>query len=207
LNGNAAGSVSGDEATKARRATAALEKPRGGTAHNRRRLNMGQLTAKPAERSEILREMIVSDAGCLRHEIELMAAGVPGHADNIVDFARRIVDLSAELDKVESKPEYRRREAGWRSAFYDTAYDKDQTERMALFDKVVEFLLSIGCKPTWTAGHDGSDRDDNYGVIIASVTYKGEKFERNPCYQVEYELPADLIQKLDENLPFRTAPQ
>jgi hypothetical protein len=131
-----------------------------------------------------------------------MAAGVAGHADDIAGFARRIVDLSAELDKVEIKPESPERKAGWRSAFYDTAYDRDQTERMALFDRVVEFLLLIGCKPTWTAGHDGSDCNDKYGVIIAGVTYKGKKFDHNPCYQVEYELPTDLIQKLDEKLPF-----
>jgi hypothetical protein len=91
----------------------------------------------------------------------------------------------------------REREALWMHAFYDDAYEEDQTERMAILDKVAKFLISIGCKVQYTACHDGSDINDQYGWFICGVAYKGIKYEHNPCYQVRYELPAELLDKLD----------
>ncbi len=158
-------------------------------------------TAKTKTKSNEYMQEIGWQADGMRQHIELMQAGVLGHANEIGDLARRIADLSAELDKVETKREYVAKEAGWRPAFYDTSYGRDQTERAAIFNKVVEFLLSIGCQPKWSAGHDGSDFDPKYGIHIASVTYKGKTFDHNPCYQVNYELPADLIEKLDAKFP------
>lgn len=44
----------------------------------------------------------------------------------------------------------------WTEAFYDRDYGRDQTRRMAIYDRVVDFLQSIGCRVSWTAGHDGA---------------------------------------------------
>ena len=68
---------------------------------------------------------------------------------------------------------------------------------MAIFDSVVEFLRSIGCQLTWSCCHDGSDIDFEYGIHINSITYKGENYEHNPCYNVRYEFPPELLEKLD----------
>jgi hypothetical protein len=160
-----------------------------------------RMTNTTAERDEILQE-IVLETDCMRHHIELMMAGVRGHGYDIAHFARRIADLSADLDKIDSETsEYRAPEVGWRPAFYDTAYDRDQTERAMVFNDVVGFLLSIDCRPRWSAGYDGSGIDNKYGIYISDVTYRGKTFDHNPCYQVDYELPADLIKKLDERFP------
>jgi hypothetical protein len=86
----------------------------------------------------------------------------------------------------------------WTHAFYDREYyQQDQTRRMAIFDSVVEFLRSIGCQLTWSCCHDGSDIDFEYGIHINSITYKGENYEHNPCYNVRYEFPPELLEKLD----------
>jgi hypothetical protein len=92
----------------------------------------------------------------------------------------------------------------WTEAFYDRDYGRDQTRRMVIYDGVVDFLQSIGCRVSWTAGHDGSDFNHDYGIFIASVTYQGKEFEHNPCYQIRYELPTELTEKLDAK--FGTVP-
>ena len=92
----------------------------------------------------------------------------------------------------------------WTEAFYDRDYGRDQTRRMAIYDRVVNFLQSIGCRVSWTAGHDGSDFNNDCGIFIASVTYQGKEFEHNPCYQIRYELPTELTEKLDAK--FGTVP-
>jgi hypothetical protein len=91
----------------------------------------------------------------------------------------------------------RNEEAVWTDAFYDRDYQRDQTRRMVIVDRVVEFLSSIGCRITWTAGHDGSDFDLDYGIYIASVIYKGAEYRHNPCYRVNCEFPFELLRALD----------
>jgi hypothetical protein len=88
-------------------------------------------------------------------------------------------------------------DALWTDAFYDRDYEKDQTRRLAIFERVVEFLMSIGCDVGSTAYYDGTDIDPFYGRYISDITYKGTKYEHNPCYRVHYELPKDLIERLD----------
>ena len=95
----------------------------------------------------------------------------------------------------------------WTDAFYDSDYGKDQTRRLATFDYVVEFLVSLGYKVKWTAAHDGSDLDPTYGIHIAGIIYEGREYEHNACYNVRYELPPDLLAKLDNKFgrdPTRT---
>jgi hypothetical protein len=84
----------------------------------------------------------------------------------------------------------------WTEAFYDRDYGRDQTRRMPIYDSVVDFLLSIDCRVSWTVGYDG-DFNGDYGLIISSVTYQGKKFEHFPFFQIRYELPAELTEKLD----------
>jgi hypothetical protein len=97
----------------------------------------------------------------------------------------------------------RNEQALWTHAFYDLDYQRDQTRRIAIFDRVVDFLTSIGCRVKWTAGHDGSDNDFEYGVHISGVSYKGIEYMHNPCYRVHCELPDELLEKLD--IKFGTA--
>jgi hypothetical protein len=82
-------------------------------------------------------------------------------------------------------------------AFYDRDYQRDQTRRIAIFDSVVEFLTSIGCRVKWNAGYDGGDINFEYGVYISGVTYKACEYWHSPCYYVHCELPAELLEKLD----------
>ncbi len=91
----------------------------------------------------------------------------------------------------------RNEQALWTHAFYDRDYQRDQTGRIAIFDRVVEFLTSIGCRVKWTAGHDGADINLDYGIHVATVTYNGTKYRHNPCYRIHCELPAELLEKLD----------
>lgn len=92
-------------------------------------------------------------------------------------------------------------EAPWMDAFYDRDYQCDQTRRTHMFDLVVNFLTNIGCRVSWAWGHDGSDIDLDYGIFICGVTYLNQEYEHNPCYQVRYELPGDLLKKLDAEFP------
>ena len=87
--------------------------------------------------------------------------------------------------------------AVWMHAFYDDSYGEDQTERLAICSKVSKFLISIGCRVSWTVGHDGSDINHDYGIHISSVTYQGKEYEHDPCYQIRWELPLGLARKLD----------
>jgi hypothetical protein len=92
----------------------------------------------------------------------------------------------------------------WTEAFYDTDYGKDQTRRMAIFDDVFGFLKSIGCQPKWTCRYDGSDYDYDYGIIISTVAYNGRTYNHNPCYKIDYELPAEVLEKLDTHFGTQT---
>ena len=47
------------------------------------------------------------------------------------------------------------------------------------------------------AYYDGSDIDPFYGRYISDITYKGTEYEHNPCYRFHYELPKELIERLD----------
>jgi hypothetical protein len=90
--------------------------------------------------------------------------------------------------------------AVWTEAFYDTDYGRDQIDhsrRAAIFNGVVEFLLSIGCQLKRTCCWDGSDFDPEYGWIISDVTYQGKHYDHDPCFQVRSELPTELVEKLD----------
>jgi len=85
----------------------------------------------------------------------------------------------------------------WTEAFHDSAYQQDQTNRLAIFDSVVEFVTSIGCQIKLLVGHDGTDIDYHYGIYICAVTYDGTEYQHNACYDVRYEFPAELLKKLD----------
>ena len=94
-------------------------------------------------------------------------------------------------------------EALWTEAFYDRAYGRDQTRRLIIIKSVVEFLIRIGCHVKWNACHDGSDIDPEYGIYISGITYEGTEYEHNPCYQIRYELPPKLLEKMDREFDAR----
>jgi hypothetical protein len=71
----------------------------------------------------------------------------------------------------------------WKEAFYEG-------ERM-IYENVMDFLLDIGCQPKWSFAESGEY------IFINKVTYEGKEYDHDPSHNIEYELPAGLIEKLN----------